>query len=161
MALRSRCGLRGDSAGILEQLHDMDIVPKDATDGQLRILGAMIEMATQMFSQAIVDFSDTRFLEAMRQAGMQLGLQEKFQVPVDRVGVPGGSRHQVTSVAQFGGHAVVENQAVFAEHDAVAAHAGFEAGEIIRIQHFDKPERVGALDFELSERRAVVVDRDR
>jgi predicted unusual protein kinase regulating ubiquinone biosynthesis (AarF/ABC1/UbiB family) len=71
--------LAGDGDAVLGRLQDMRIVPGDAPEGQMRILRGMIALALETFSQDRIDFADTRFLSAMREAGMQLGMQENFR----------------------------------------------------------------------------------
>ena len=55
---------------------------------------------------------------------------------IHRVGMPGRGRHEVMVVGQLEGYAIVENNAVLAQHDAVTAHAGFQIGEAVGVKHF-------------------------
>ncbi len=74
-----RASLAGDRARTMQALRAQGIVPETAPDGQMRVLEQMIAMGQDTLRQPVVDFGDTRFLEAMREAGMQLGMEENFR----------------------------------------------------------------------------------
>ena len=85
-----------------------------------------------------------------------MSLQKEFYMLVNRIGMPGRSRHEIMILGQLEGHAVVENDAVFAQHDSIAAHACFKAFEIVGVEYLDEFERIRPLDLELAQWGAIV-----
>ena len=88
-----------------------------------------------------------------------LGLQPLFEPGEHGGRVGGAGEHEVALVVEAGGDAVVEDHAVFAEHEAVAAAAGAEAFPGVGVDAVEELAGVGAGDFDLAE-GGVVEDAD-
>lgn len=69
----------------------------------------------------------------------------------DALGVGGGRRHEEALGAEAGGCAVVEGEAVLAQHQAVARAAGAEVGEAIDVEAVEENADVGAGELDLAE----------
>ena len=70
-------------------------------------------------------------------------------------GIAGGGGHQEMMFVEARGHAVVEDHAVLAAHQAVAAAADLQLGQGVGVDHVEELDRVRALDVDLAQGRGV------
>ena len=80
------------------------------------------------------------------------GLQPQFE-PVQHCGGVAGRRgHHIMVVGEPGGHAVVEDHAVFVAHQAVAGAADLQRLPVVGVDAVQQRNHVGALEIDLAER---------
>ena len=75
------------------------------------------------------------------------GLCVEFEMRHDRAGTGGRRGHVVVVLGDAGGGAVVENVAIFAQHEAVTTFAGFQTFPTIDVNTLEKLGCIAATNF--------------